>query len=261
MNTFKNIVSTGISLQKKTGTQEAELCIDDSFSGSFLTVPENVGSLLVAQRAGTGKIESITCPRSMTHCLVQSFCLRNLIAPKICANFALAVSPYTAFMYTKELFPKVLKPMGSVSRTSFRVSGISNISHDFSRYSHLLNIEADHCSFTSDTDTIVLPVAYGITSYTKIALAPRIKTIRLSKCKAVSSAAKVVLDFDNVPGDITVVVDCNINYLEINFFKYNACLSIAGKGTVSGGIINCYIQSRVDIADRWRFDFRLNPVY
>lgn len=215
----------------------------------------------MAQRAGTGKIESITCPRSMVHCLVQSFCLRNLIAPKICANFTLAVAPYTSFMYTKGLFPEVLKPMGSVSRTSFRVSGISNISHDFSKYSYLLNMKVDHCSFTSDTDTVVLPVAYGITSYIKIALAPRIKTIRLSKCKAVSSAAKVVLDFDNVPGDITIVVDCNINYLEINFFKYNACLNIAGKGTVSGGIINCYIQSRVDIADRWRFDFRLNPVY
>lgn len=264
---FKDFVSVdardGLGIiaasSQKTNTREVELRIDGNYVDDFLAVPDTVERLIVKQESQTGAIKSITCPSSMVCWSVQTPSLRNFVVPKICAKFTLDFCVHEpTFAYTEQLFPEVLKPMGSEVQTFFSACGISGIAHDFSGYSYLYCFAVHSCSFTSDTDTLVLPVASEETYYSNIILAPHIKTVCLYKNTVVSGgAANVVLDFAEMQEDIKVIVECDIKYLEISVNKhycdYNACLTIGGEGKVSRGTISCHAQ--VDLLNPLRHNF------
>lgn len=244
----------GTSLQKKTNTEAIELRIDSDYIGDSLVVPESVERLVVTQPNHINRLQTISCPSSMTLCSVWSLCLENFIAPKVCALFKLRLCDYEhTFPYTKQLFPEVLKPMGSEYKTSFLAAKISSISHNFMNYSYLHKIEVIDCSFTSDTDTVILPVASKITLYSGISFAEHIKTVRLVKHTSIPGSASVVnIIFAALCEPVDVIVDCDIKHLDIRIGDALwRRLTISGKGKIKEGTVDGR-WTKVEIPDPHR---------
>lgn len=241
------VYSSGI--QENTKTQVNELQIGNDYENEILPVPENVRLLAVEQRAGNAKIRGISCPSSMYSCTVNAARLETFVAPKSCAVFSLNAN----LTYTKQTFPEVMKPIASYNTTSFSAWGIKDISHNFTGYQKLKNVRVQTCSFISDTDELVLPVASGMTSYRNITLAPNIKTIRLFKNVSLSDVLpkEVELDIEGLDRDITIIVDCDINSLTITgcTSDIEACLTVTGKGRVRRGAI--YNSNKIEIQNNW----------
>ena len=231
------VYSSGI--QENTKTQVNELQIGNDYENEILPVPENVRLLTVEQRVGN--VRGISCPSSMYSCTVNSARLETFVAPKSCAVFSLNAN----LAYTKQTFPEVMKPIASYNTTSFSAWGIKDISHNFTGYQKLKSVRVQTCSFISDTDELVLPVASETASYRNITLAPNIKTIRLFKNVSLSDVLPKEVELD-IEG-----LDCDINSLTITgcTSDIEACLTVTGKGRVRRGAI--YNSNKIEIQNNW----------
>lgn len=195
------------------------------------------------------QIRGISCPSSMYSCTVNAAKLETFVAPKSCAVFSLNAN----LTYTKQTFPEVMKPIASYNTTSFSAREIKDISHNFTGYQKLKSVRVQTCSFISDTDELVLPVASETASYRNITLAPNIKTIRLFKNVSLSDVLpkEVELDIEGLDRDITIIVDCDINSLTITgcTSDIEACLTVIGKGRVRRGVV--YNSNKIEIQNNW----------
>lgn len=245
-----SVYSSG--LQQSTGFQETELVIESSYDNEFLAVPENVRRLIVRQGYQSSKLKGITCPSLMSRCFVQVYSLEQFVAPRTCVEFSLTT--YTGSIpYTKNLLPEVLKPMGSENKSTFDIWNVDNISHNFMTYQGLQDVRMHGCSFTSDTEELVLPVAADKSEYKSIKIAPHITTVRLVKNISLIEALPkdVEIEFSDLDRSITVVVDCDINRLSITGCTANidACLTVTGKGRIRNGAV--YNSNKVEILNNW----------